>query len=58
MVSQAGRDEEKLVIWDYHVITLYRPEEVSPILPSCHPAILPSCHPVILSRIPDSRIFQ
>ena len=25
---QAGRDEEKLVIWDYHVIALYRPEEV------------------------------
>jgi len=25
--QKAGRDEEKLVIWDYHVITLYRPEE-------------------------------
>jgi len=25
--QKAGRDEEKLVIWDYHVIALYRPEE-------------------------------
>ena len=29
---QAGRDEEKLVIWDYHVIALYRPEEVQVII--------------------------
>ena len=33
---QAGRDEEKLVIWDYHVIALYRPEEVSHHHHHCH----------------------
>ena len=25
--QKAGRDEEKLVIWDYHVILIYRPDE-------------------------------
>ena len=25
--QKAGRDEEKLVIWDYHVIFIYRPDE-------------------------------
>jgi hypothetical protein len=25
--QKAGRDEEKLVIWDYHVILLYRPDD-------------------------------
>merc|ERR1719347_336513 len=25
--QKAGKDEEKLVIWDYHVIFLYQPEE-------------------------------
>ena len=25
--QRAGRDEEKLVIWDYHVILIYRPDE-------------------------------
>ncbi len=25
--QKAGKDEEKLVIWDYHVLFLYRPEE-------------------------------
>lgn len=25
--QKAGRDEEKLVIWDYHVIAIYKPEE-------------------------------
>ena len=24
--QKAGRDEEKLVIWDYHVILIYRPD--------------------------------
>jgi len=25
--QKAGRDEEKLVIWDYHVILIYRPDD-------------------------------
>ena len=25
--QKAGKDEEKLVIWDYHAIFLYKPEE-------------------------------
>ncbi len=25
--QKAGKDEEKLVIWDYHVLFLYRPDE-------------------------------
>ena len=25
--QRAGRDEEKLVIWDYHVILIYKPDE-------------------------------
>ena len=25
--QRAGRDEEKLVIWDYHVIFVYKPDE-------------------------------
>jgi len=25
--QKAGRDEEKLVLWDYHVIFLYKPDE-------------------------------
>ena len=25
--QKAGRDEEKLVIWDYHVILIYKPDD-------------------------------
>ncbi len=25
--DQAGREEERLVIWDYHVVFIYRPDD-------------------------------